>query len=142
MPKLATESSLHLKIGDTLLMYPILRRNHFLRWILLKLEGNALQGQNEIPVFNFFLKGQIKIFFEAVVFDRLARVRYRPRGRFRPLGAIEYSAFTKKRQRPRGHVDRYAVISGHEWVFPVTGVLSKQGGSFPVTGGHFFPGNE
>ncbi len=105
--------------------------------------------KTEFQFFIFFLKGQITIFFEAVVLDSFARVRYRPRGSLRPHCAVEYSEFTKKRsfsttwQRAITTVRlRCAVIFGHEWVFPVTGALSRQGGSFPVTGGHFFPGNE
>jgi hypothetical protein len=87
-------------------LLPILRRNHFLQWILLKLAGNALQGQNEIPVFYLFFKGTDKIFFfkrsfatawrecdtnRAVVSDRFGAIECKEvtkNGRFRPLGSV------------------------------------------------------
>ncbi len=96
---------------------------------LRNLVGNALQGQNDIPV----------IFFFAVVFYRLTRVRYQPRSRFWLLDAIGIT----DRKRPPGHVECShvsAIISGHEWAIYIQsqgsflgmgrGVISGCGGSF------------
>ncbi len=96
--------------------------------------------------FILFLKGQIKKFVEAVVFNRLARVRYRPRGRFRPLGAIKYSEFPKKQsfstawQRAIttalsrwplcGHFRSRMGLSGRRGPFQARRVISGHGGPF------------